>query len=94
MSKYDQAFRDEAVRLALSSSQPIAQTAKDLGVEPHNLYWWVRQEKEKSPNVVDDQGNEINLVDELARLRKENSRLKEEREILKKAAKFFAKETN
>lgn len=42
--------------------------------------------------VPDDSGSQTNLIDELNRLRKENARLKEEREILKKATAFFAKE--
>ena len=93
MSKYDQSFKDEAVRLALTSTQPIAKISRDLGVKLPSLYSWVSAAKDKAPAISDGQGNKTNLVDELNRLRKENTRLKEEREILKKAAVFFAKET-
>lgn len=93
MSKYDQSFKDEAVRLALTSTQPIAKTARDLGIKLPSLYSWVNAAKDKAPAISDEHGNKANLVDELNRLRKENTRLKEEREILKKAAVFFAKET-
>lgn len=92
MSQYDQSFIDESVRLALTSNQPISKTARDLGIKEPTLYYWVKKSKDKAPLITDQSGNSANLVDELNRLRKENARLKEEREILKKAATFFAKE--
>ena len=91
MSNYDISFRQEAIRLALSSSKPICETARDLGIKESTLYNWISKEKQKATNPGDI--SELNLVDELNKLRKENARLKEEREILKKAAKFFAKES-
>lgn len=94
MSRYDQSFKDEAVRLALTSTQSIAKTARDLGVNLPTLYSWVNATKDKAQAGSDEYGNKANLVEELNRLRKENTRLKEEREILKKAAVFFAKERN
>lgn len=92
MSNKDKEFRKEAVRLALTSPQPIAKTARDLGIKESTLYSWVSSAKDKSPVISDSEGNQTNLVEELNRLRKENVRLKEEREILKKATAFFAKE--
>lgn len=91
MSNYDISFKQEAIRLALSSSKPICETARDLGIKESTLYNWISKEKDKVTNSSDI--SELNLVDELNKLRKENARLKEEREILKKAAKFFAKES-
>lgn len=91
MSIYDISFKQEAIRLALSSSKPICETARDLGIKDSTLYNWISTEKKKATNPNDI--GELNLVDELNKLRKENARLKEEREILKKAAKFFAKES-
>src|SRR3990167_7324882 len=85
MSRYDKAFKEEAIRLALTSGQPIAKTARDLGIKDATLYYWLSQAKEKAPVVPDGKGGESNLVEELNRLRKENVRLKEERDILKKA---------
>jgi transposase len=93
MSYKDKEFKKEAIRLALTSSQPIAKTARDLGIKESTLYSWVSTEKDKSPIISDDNGNQTNLIEELNHLRKENARLKEEREILKKATAFFAKET-
>jgi transposase len=85
MSNKTKEFRSEAVRLALTSSQPIAKAARDLNIKESTLYSWVSAAKDKSPVIKDAQGNQTNLVEELNRLRKENTRLKEEREILKKA---------
>jgi transposase len=55
------------------------------------LYSWVAAAKDKSP-VIEENGEKTIIVEELTRLRKEVARLKEEREILKKATAFFAKE--
>jgi len=90
MKGYPAALKERAVKLAVESEQPIAQTARDLGVNENTLYTWIgkyhrveRQEKE-----VHDE----HLYEELKRLRKENARLKEERDILKKAAAYFAQQ--
>lgn len=91
MSK-DQQFKDEAVRLALTSSQSVAQTARDLGIKENTLYNWLHKAKREASGQSGVSSSEPNLIEELNRLRKENARLKEEREILKKAATFFAKE--
>lgn len=90
MKKYPAEFKERAVKLAVESEQPIAQTARDLGVNENTLHTWIgkyhrveRQEKE-----VHDE----HLYEELKHLRKENARLKEERDILKKAAAYFAQQ--
>lgn len=92
MSKYDTAFKEEAIRLALTSPQGIAKTARDLKIKESTLYQWVSVAKSKSPIETNESGESINVVEELNRLRKENRRLQEERDILKKATAFFAKE--
>ena len=78
------------MQLAVESDQPIAQTARDLGVHENTLHTWIgkyhraeRQEKEV---------NDEHLYEELKRLRKETAQLKEERAILKKAAAYFAQQ--
>lgn len=94
MSKqHTEEFKQEAIRLATTSPQPIAKTARDLGIKEATLYNWVSVAKNQAPTITNTQGNQVNLIEELNRLRKENARLKEEREILKKAAAFFAKES-
>jgi transposase len=87
---YSAAFKERAVKLAVESDQPIAQTARDLGVNENTLHTWIgtyhrveRQEKQ-----VQDE----HLYEELKRLRKDNARFKEEREIFKKAAAYFVQQ--
>lgn len=89
--RYTAEFINKAVQLALSSPQSIAKTAQELGVKESTLYRWVSQHKKSFLEKNPKQGPEI--YEELSALRKENARLKEEREILKKAATFFAKES-
>ena len=91
--KYDKAFRQEAVRLALAGEKSIAETARNLGIKEGTLYHWVNQVKNSAIKIPTEEFNtNAEFIDELNRLRKENARLKEEGEILKKAAVFFAKE--
>lgn len=90
-TRTDKAFRDEAVRLALSSAQPYAKTARDLGIQETSLYTWISKHKNETEQDAAKK-EDVDLLGEIRRLQKENMRLKEEREILKKAAKFFANE--
>lgn len=92
--RYDKAFRQEAIRLALTGDKSVAQTAKDLGVKEGTLYNWISQAKQDKTEIVHgtEKVTPAQLIEELNRLKKENVRLREEREILKKAAVFFAKE--
>jgi transposase len=87
---YPEQFRREAVELVRKSGRPIKEIAADLGVTEQSLRNWVKQ------SVV-DQGRAHGLSSEekevLRRLRREVRVLREEREILKKAAAFFATET-
>lgn len=92
-ARYDTTFRNKAIKLALTSGQSVAQTARDLGIKKGTLYNWLSQRKQSDEKIACEEfKNNAELIDELNRLRKENARLKEEREILKKAAVFFAKE--
>ena len=83
-------FKAGAVALVLDDRKSIAQVARDLGLTPSSLAGWVKQAR------ADRSGGKTGLTTEeraeLAKLRKENSELKRERELLKKWAAFFAKE--
>jgi transposase len=86
---YPQEFRREAVRLLRSSGKSVPQLAAELGVSPQSLRNWAGQldvDEGKAEGLTSDER------EELRRLRRENKILVEEREILKKAAAFFAKE--
>jgi len=91
-AKYDQFFKDEAVKLALSSPKSYAQTARELGITESNIYLWISHYKNKATESKVVKG-EADLLAENRRLQQEVMRLKEERDILKKAAKFFANES-
>jgi transposase len=84
-------FRREAVRLASSGVRPIPQVAREIGVSPQTLRNWVGQALVDAGQV---QGLTSDEREELRRLRRENRLLREEKEILKKAAAFFARESD
>jgi len=90
MTQYSEEFREEAVRLVLESKSSISQVARDLGVSVWTLRGWVRKYREKSR--VDQPRRAETVEEENRRLRRELAVLRQEREILKKAAAYFAKE--
>ena len=90
MKKYPAALKARAVQLAVESDQAIAQTARDLGVNEHTLHTW--SGTYHRPARQEQEGHDAHLYEELRRLRKENARFKEERDILKKATASFAQQ--
>ena len=94
--KYTEEFKADAIRLAREARRTGASTtdavARDLGVHPNTLSDWIR--RDDSLHAGDGTNTDgLDPVAELEQLRKENRILKMEREILKKAAAFFAKES-
>jgi len=87
---YPPQFRREAVELVRSGT-PIKQVAADLGVSEQTLRNWRRQEDVDGGRA---EGLTSGEREELRALRRENRRLLQEREILRKAAAFFARETD
>jgi transposase len=88
--KYPAELKERAVKLAVEAGQSIAQTAHDLGVNENTLHTWIG--KYHRAERQEQQVHNEHLYEELKRLRKENARLKEERDILKKAAAYFAQQ--
>jgi len=83
-------FRREVVKLMRDSDKPLSQLAQDLGVSQQTLRTWRRQEQ---VDVGEREGLSTEQLEELRRLRRENRTLVMEREVLKKAAVFFARES-
>ncbi len=88
-SIYTSEFRESAVKLALDSDQPVAKTAKELSINVNTLHTWIN--KYSQPTVVAKRTDE-HIYDEIKRLKKELSRMTQERDLLKKATAYFAKE--
>ena len=86
----DDAFRQEAVRLLATSGRTITEVADDLGVGASSLGAW----KRKLDRAELMAGPHEDVEKELQRLRRENELLRAERDLLKKATAFFAKETS
>lgn len=80
---YPEEFKREAVRLMETSSKPVAQLARDLGINDNNLYRWRGLYGRQPQNGSN--GNGVEMEAELKRLRREVEVLRQERDILKKA---------
>lgn len=83
-------FKDEAVRQIVERGHPVSEVAERLGVSAHSLYKWVKAVK---PNKTEQHASElIEARSEILKLRAQLRRTEEERDILKKAAAYFARE--
>jgi transposase len=87
--RFDDDFKAQAVRLVLDEGKSVGSVARDLDLTESNLRLWV--ERARADRTHGKTGLTTVEREELARLRKENRELRTEREILKKAAAFFAK---
>ena len=90
--RYTEEFKAEAVRLVRDSARPVTQVAQDLGIADHLLYRW-RAEQQQAESHGQTRQSMRAEQEELTRLRRENATLKQERDFLKRAAAFFAKES-
>jgi transposase len=89
--KYTLEYRDEAVELVVSSGRPVAEIARDLGINEATLGNWVNRAKQAGK--VRDKPLETDERARLRELEEEVRRLRMERDFLKKAAAWFARES-
>lgn len=88
-NRYDREFREGAVRIVEETGKPIAQVARDLGVNEGTLGNWVNRAREAGEGA---RGLSRDDVEELKRLRAENAELRMERDVLKRSVVLWVKE--
>lgn len=91
---YSREFKLEAVKLIAEQGYTYSKASESLGISPQMLHRWKSEFELKGESVFPGNGKLCGLEEEVASLREENRQLRMEREILKKAAAFFAKEEN
>jgi transposase len=84
-------FEEEAVRLARTNGRTIRERAENLGIGLSTLTRWLSRSRDREIDAPDKARSE-DMATEIKRLRRENEILRQERDILKKATAFFAKE--
>jgi transposase len=89
--QYSDEYKSEAVRLVRESGKPLSQVARELGINDNMLHRWSREERDVQA-AGKSRGDVKNDQEELARLRRELARVTAERDFLKRAAAFFAKD--
>ena len=92
-SKYPDQFRREAVQMALATDSSSASVARRLGVNETTLRNWVKAHQAEEARAADPLSVSPSEFEELRRLRLENKELRMEKEILREAAAYFARET-
>ncbi len=91
--RFTKEFKLEAVRLLQAGDKPGTELATELGIRRNQLYKWREEFIKKGNNAFQGPGRRtVDKDDEVVKLRSENAKLKEELEILKKAAVYFARE--
>lgn len=92
---FSREFKLEAIRLMEAGDKKASDLARELGVPRNKLYKWREELKAKdSETAFPGSGRRRGQEAELAALKRENERLREENEILKKAARYFARESS
>jgi transposase len=90
---FTKVFKEEAVTLLEQANRPAADIARELGIKRNQLYKWQEQIHGHGKDAFPGKGRRAGGSAELARLQREVARLQEENEILKKAARYFARES-
>ncbi len=87
-------FKREAVQLLESGSRPASALARELGIRRNQLYKWQREFQTRGAGAFPGSGTRKERTTEMARLKRELAHITEERDILKKSARYFAKESS
>ena len=82
-AKYSREFKLEAIRLAEESDKPVTQVARELGLRVNQIYKWKKQLEVKQDDAFPGKGRTSDKDDEIRRLKKELSAMREENEFLK-----------
>lgn len=90
--RYTKEFKLEAIRLAEQSDKPVMQIARELGIRQNQIYKWKKELEGKGEVAFPGTGRRAEADPEKAQLRKELAEAREEIEILKKAAAYFARD--
>ena len=90
---FSKAFKEEAVRLMEQTDRPAAEIAREIGIPRNRLYKWQERIRANGVNAFPGSGRQSGESEQLRRLKRELERVREERDILKKAAAYFARES-
>jgi transposase len=88
---YSREFKLEAVSMVTEGGVGMAQAARDLGISENSLWRWKKEFEDDPDHAFPGKGHLKPAEDEIARLRRENRRLRQERDILKKAVGIFSR---
>lgn len=94
LKRYSKEFKLDAISLVMEQSYSQAEAARSLGIDGRLISRWIKEQTANKEEAFRGNGTLTSEQLELRQLREENKRLKMEKEILKKAAVFFANETN
>lgn len=92
--RFTREFKIETVKLVTDGDNSVTQIAKDLGIHPNTLYKWVRQYSDKPEEAFPGTGHLTSEAEMIRQLKRENERLKMERDILKKAMEYSTGQRN
>jgi transposase len=90
--RFTREFKIETVKLVTCSDNSVPQIAVDMGIHPNTLYRWVQQYSDKPKEAFPGTGHMTSEAEMIRQLKRENERLKMERDILKKAMAIFSKD--
>ncbi len=89
--RFTREFKLEAVRLVEETQEPVAEIARQLGIHQNLLYRWCKQLERDGEEAFPGKGRQKAREEEVRQLRRELERVREERDVLKKAVSFFAR---